>query len=200
MSQTRHLRPLKGTTRSCESLLDESELAGRDVKELLGLGTSEALNFEANYSQVYDDFLPEDLLFQQLPHRFHISQRAIDFQGSAIRDSSGEIAQVLFCLVDITTLEKIERENTENRTLMHLFKNTGRFANFISEVRNQLADMRTSLTEDRKTQARRELHTLKGNLGVFGLEEQALLVHAVEEQTEISAEAISRIEASIRGF
>lgn len=189
-----------GYTRSCEALLDESELAGRDVKELLGLGTSEALNFEANYSQVYDDFLPEDLLFQQLPHRFHISQRAVDFQGSAIRDSSGEIAQVLFCLVDITTLEKIERENTENRTLMHLFKNTGRFANFISEVRNQLVDMRIGLKEGRETQARRELHTLKGNLGVFGLEEQALLVHAVEEQSEISAEAISRIEASIRGF
>lgn len=51
-----------------------------------------------------------------------------------------------------------------------------------------------------EVQVRRELHTLKGNLGVFGLYEQATLVHSIEEQTAITVEAIARIEASICGF
>lgn len=62
---------------------------------------------------------------------------------------------------------------------------------FVAENRNLIADVRQALAEDRHVDAKRYLHTLKGNAGTLHANEVAVLAKTVEtELTEKSAASI----------
>lgn len=189
-----------GHTRSCGSLLGTDELAGRTLGDVLGLSQRDRADFDAQLSQAFDDILPEELVFAQLPSRFQVGQRTIRLEGSAVRDAAGQVSQVLFSVLDVTALEAARAKDAANQVLLRLLKSKEQFARYLVSAVEQLGVMRDAAHRGDEAVLRRELHTLKGNLGLYGLSHAASIAHAVESNVQIDASDVAAVEASIASF
>lgn len=196
----RELRITEGHTRSLAQLLGRDDLAGQPVAGCLGLDGAAAADFDANVTQIFDDFLPEELSCDQVPGRIVRAGRVLRVQASAVRDAQGAVAQILFGISDVTDLEAAERTNRESQTLLRALKNPDPFRRFVADLTERFGSVREAVQKTDEARARRELHTIKGNVGCYGLTDLARQAHAIEDKPTIDLPPVLDLEHEFSRF
>jgi signal transduction histidine kinase len=190
----------EGFSRSCDTLLDGVALAGRNLFDVLGLNGGLRSQFEVMLGQVFEDILPEATTLDQLPTRVPLGKRTLGLEASPIRNPAGVVERVLFTIVDLTDLEKAERENAHNRAFITILRNLPAFHEFVRDSRNRLQNAQAAVETGNQDVTRRELHTLKGNSATYGLLDIAGIIHGIEDAPCITKECLQQITSSIRAF
>jgi HAMP domain-containing protein/HPt (histidine-containing phosphotransfer) domain-containing protein len=138
------------------------------------------------WGQLLDGWLPIEVCLAQLPQRFQDgSARHFELAYLPIVAPDGSLDKLLVLISDVTARVERERSDATQAETMALFgqistDRTG-FQDFLEETQ---ATMRRLLSEQERdvTEVLRELHTLKGNFGLFGLRSMAELVHHIEDE------------------
>ena len=157
-------------------------------------------NFDALYEQVFEDLVPEDITLSMLPERTSLDGRILSLKGSGLRDNASALAGVLWTIVDITEQVQAEETNRLNASLLRILKRTEPFRAFVEASRASFAALgkifaAPSQSVEDEREARRTLHTLKGNFGVFGLSELSTATHQVEEARTLTSLSIEPLLA-----
>lgn len=197
------LRVQAGYSKSCNQIMDcgDRSLEKTTLPELLQLDHRKAENFGLLYQQIFDpDFLLGDLAVDQLPSRFQLESKSIGLTGSVINDDKGKANGVLFCIADISNLVQAEEEIEKNRGLIKMLSNRDSFRQFVQDVKVGFERTYESYQAKNESLLRRELHTLKGNMGVYGLSAIAGQIHVLEDETVIKQPDIKRIEDAFKSF
>ncbi len=190
-----------GYTAHCHTLFGREKLEGEKLWDLLFTAKKDKENFECLYEQVIENLISEDLTLSQLPHLIELDQRFLKLEGAGIYDDLGIMTGVLFTLSDITHLIEVERHNSTNSALLNIIRSLNNFASFKESMRAGLEYWQSvDDISSKQVNLRRFLHTLKGNLGVYGLLEIAQLVHKIEEEPNIASERLYKIQTAIRAF
>jgi signal transduction histidine kinase/HAMP domain-containing protein len=191
---------LEGYTRSCEILLNSTQIQSKKLSSVLNLKGEHEKHFVLSLLQVFEDEMPESVSLGQIPKNFVIGDRTISLEGSTIRDAQGRISKVLFTIVDVTLLKSIELENQINRSIVNIMQNMNSFRDFIQDSRDRLKNCYSAIETGNMVVLRRDLHTLKGNSAAFGIRQVADLIHSTEDKENIVPEYLTVIEESLREF
>lgn len=175
-------------------------IQGASLPVLLQLSLRDASHLKSLYMQVFEDIAPEELSLSQLPNRFTVNGRDISLIGSAVRNASGQVDSVLFCATDITALVKAEAEVAEAHSLLKILRSRERFQAFIDDVANNVERMKEALDRGDQEAVRRSLHTIKGNLGLYGLNAISSMVHEVEDKEGIVLSDLMPFEETLKYF
>ncbi len=152
---------------------------------------------EVGWSSVFEEFLPVEVCIAQLPARLvhlgrHYSVTYRLITGAMLVGSrtltapqpNEPVKGVLMVVSDITEVVKAERAEEEQRELLALLQRAmadrGILVGFLEESRFRIKAL-CETTLDR-TVEQREIHTLKGNAGLFGLIQIPRLCHELEEK------------------
>jgi two-component system chemotaxis sensor kinase CheA len=138
------------------------------------------------WSQLLDGMLPIELNLAQLPdiavaesgRHYALGYRPIGLSGD-------HFDKLLVIVSDITARVEKERSDAEQAQIIAMFEHvTGDrngFLDFFEETDSTIERL-TGKTQRDLTLEMRELHTLKGNFGLFGLKLLATLVHKLEDE------------------
>jgi two-component system chemotaxis sensor kinase CheA len=157
--------------------------AGLNAGKYLFAGDSQQfLGFELSFAQLKDDILPWDVAVDQLPKRISRPNQILGLEYKPITEH-GKLKSVLLVARDITA--QVERENTEQRSreqqtsIANLLSDKRGFEQFVRDCEQLLAGLpeQTDLTT-----IKRDLHTLKGNAAIFGLDSIAQCCHRIEDR------------------
>jgi sensor domain CHASE-containing protein/signal transduction histidine kinase len=211
---------LEAHTDYCLKLLERDSIAGLPVADLL-FGTNmqrrDRQTFDFLLSQIFDDILPEETSTGQLPSSINNGTRWFAISVKVIRGDQGTIKSVLFTISDVTAVKATERKIEEIQALLQILRSKEVFGAFIDGLPENLdrlrlyvgiADQVDQATQASKTaasggfgstrplDARKLLHTLKGNFAMFGLGETARRIHQIEDTRSLTVEQIDSIEAA----
>lgn len=188
---------LGNCSRSCVEIFREPDLRGKTLPEVMRLDARARDNWNACYDQIFEDLLPVELSLDQLPKEFSLDTRVYRIEGSPLRGVDGRVAKVFFTVTDTTDLRNAERDNALRRALLEIVSQKDGFQAFLYETRQAFAEARVS---GRQRTLRHVLHTVKGNLGCYGLHEIAGLVHAIEDKPAVGVEDLDTVESTLQKF
>jgi signal transduction histidine kinase len=191
---------LPGFTRSCIGLLETEQIAGRPIVELLKSDPRGRDDLALNLQQLFEDFLPEELLVEQIPKRLVLREgKTIGLEARAVRAADGTVCAALLSLSDASALVHAEQENAENRMLMTILSHRDAYVSFLQDTWAELALARKACKADADV-ARRIVHTVKGNSSLFGMEKLVMLIHEIEQNPELQPGDIQLIEQAFQVF
>lgn len=148
---------------------------------LFGEGTDKSLMLSLGLLQLADDLLPAELVMDQLPKQFERRDRQFRVRYEPV-EIDGQLESLVVCIDDRTLHLEEDKQaalNAEFRHVMeHLMADLEASRGFFSEM----AWLAEQLTPDSShADLKRVLHTMKGNLGIFGFDSLATMVHRVED-------------------
>lgn len=191
----------EGATRSSASLLGRADLTGAVFAEAFGLSATRCAEFKLQLDLLFEDVLPEELVFDQLPRRStNPAGRSLALDGRAIRDLEGAIEGALFTITDVTALEMAERETAHYRVLVGILRQREAFDAFVVDFHALIEQAQTAALAGDQSTVRRVVHTLKGNAACFGLSTVADTAHHLEDRPEIDAAAVATLGAALAQF
>jgi ABC-type transport system substrate-binding protein/signal transduction histidine kinase len=192
-------RVLPGYSAACQSFFRGATVEGTPLPELLGLGECDAEHFSVCYEQLIEDLLPSELNLDQLPKRLRVGDRVCALQGAVMR-SNGAVSGVLFTLLDVTDLAQAEREAERLRGVVHVLGFRSSFEAVVRRFDADLGAMLAALQEGRfdPVEARRLLHTAKGDFGQFKLDDLAASIHRVEDARPLGAPDLTCLRTLLR--
>jgi len=143
-----------------------------------------AVTFELAWEQVVEAFLPLEATLDQMPARLEIGARHLAFE---YRPLGGlHFDRLLVVMTDVTAVVAQEAAEQENHELVgltaRLVKDRAGLLEFLSESQ-RLVESITADDADPIT-LKRDLHTLKGNSGLYGLPRLSRLCHELESALE----------------
>jgi len=188
---------LDNFSRSCVDIFRTEEIKGRKLCDLMALDERARQQFSLAYEQVFEDVLPPAVSLGQLPCEFTLHGRSYAIHGAAIPGADGQITKVFFTINDTTEIRKLEIENALRQSLIEIVRQKDSFSAFLHETSKAFDQVREAPSQLR---VRNLLHTVKGNLGCFGLHEIAALVHSIEDAAEITPAHLKSVEDSLRKF
>ena len=167
------------------------------VWDYLGrIAPDEAVWIEIGLSSLAARQLPTEVVLCQLPHRFRTAMRHIEVEYR-VTEADGVATGVLLILSDVTNLVERLRSEQDRHDLMvvceHIVADRSGVVDFVSETErlvHKLAHAADAAVPD----ARRWLHTLKGNSAVFGLEGFSRACHELETALDETGDAISALQ------
>jgi len=136
--------------------------------------------FEVGWEQFREDFLPFELLKDQMPRRLRAADRELEIDFRKV--AKGE-ATTGFLLIVRDISANLERERAEQAArelqgvVQTLLRDPSDFTRFLDEMQNLVAN--ELLPADDVTR-KRILHTVKGNAAVYGFLDFAEHCHRVE--------------------
>jgi HPt (histidine-containing phosphotransfer) domain-containing protein len=137
--------------------------------------------FRLGLSQLLDDILPWQVALDQMPWRLLRGEQILDLTYKRVPGDT-ELA-LLVVARDVTARvhsEQAEQEARERQGLVaRLLLDKHGFNTFVRDAERMLADLHG---EQDPQLARRILHTLKGNVAVYGLGTMARLCHRIEDR------------------
>jgi len=145
--------------------------------------------FGMAWDSLRDGILPLGLALDQIPRRMCFEDRTIDITvhpiGVHSEDCRPEALLVIFS--DVSEALAKERSGGEQRALMALFAHLQRdrrgVVDFLEETDARLARVALVAQEGSHTvDLRRDVHTLKGNFALYGLEFLSAQCHEIEER------------------
>lgn len=150
--------------------------------------------FEMTASTLRDGFIPLDLCLAQMPKRFSVEGHAFEVTYRPIME--GDYLDRLLVIISDVTAELVrQRSEREQRELLGLFQ---RITSDRSGVEELVADVKELLevlgSPCDVVVERRILHTLKGNCGLFGLEQYSELCHTIETELADSMEGLTETQ------
>jgi two-component system chemotaxis sensor kinase CheA len=154
--------------------------------------------FAIAWSQLIEGFLPIEVNLAQLPPETVSREgRHFEFGYRPIGLAGDHFAKLLVIASDVTTRVEKTRSDAEQAQIIAMFEHlngdrTG-FLDFFEEadatVARLVAEHSSNGARDRTVEMR-ELHTLKGNFGLFGLKVLSTLVHRLEDECLESARGL----------
>ena len=147
-----------------------------------------ATSFAVGFDQLSEDVLPWDLCHEQLPRRVTRARRHFELDCKRVLENEAftKILVVAHDVTDTLHSEQREREAREQQTLIgKLLLDKQGFAQFVTDTEALLSSLSEGCAVD---EARRDLHTLKGNVAIFGLQSLAERCHALEDRMAESGE------------
>ncbi|HET6146001.1 MAG TPA: ATP-binding protein [Polyangia bacterium] len=157
-------------------------------------------SFELGWSAVVDQFLPIDLCLDQLPRAVHKDERTFQLDYRPIFNNGG-LHQTVVVITDITVRLARERSEQRQRETMSIYRrllaDRPAFEEFYSEGSALVHALVEGAPADMTT-VKRQVHTLKGNCALFGLESVAQLCHELEERMEESGALDQKDRARLR--
>ncbi len=197
----RDLQIQPGYSRSCLAFFDHKNLDHIDITDILGRNIQHKAHLRCCLLQIFEDLLPEEVLFTNLPHSITLREHMhISLDGKAVRDRTGRISSLLFSINDISKLIAVESINQKNEILLQALRNKEGFLSMLRETAEALQTIERDFLGNRSVYALRLLHSMKGNLSSFGLDSATKLVHGIEAQSKISRADITLLKDSINSF
>jgi HPt (histidine-containing phosphotransfer) domain-containing protein len=179
--------------------LDKNALIGAEYSRVVGewfgpIGPGESFsgllrrcdpraadNFAGNWSNLMDDLLPRELLLAQLSTRVACGERTLQLDVKPLAAKSLERG-VLVVISDITLMLEQAKADVTQRETLAIFTRT---LHDRRGVRAFFAEAQLLVdhiaTDELRPETLRDLHTFKGNAGMFGLERLARLAHELED-------------------
>jgi two-component system chemotaxis sensor kinase CheA len=155
---------------------------------------------EVGWSAVVEQYLPIDLCLDQLPKLVVKDRRTFElayqptFKGEALD-------KTIVVITDITMRLERERSDQRQRETMKIFRrlhaDRPAFEEFFSEATALVRAIVDTPYAPLST-IRRQVHTLKGNCALFGVESVALLCHAIEDRLDDAATLLDDDRARLR--
>lgn len=145
------------------------------------------LGFETGWQQVTDGLLPLDVALDQMPRQLRLRGRhlSLEYRPLGVED----FERLLVVISDVSASVERELSEREGRDLVslttRLLKSREAFLEFFTESQRllqRILDNRTNLAE-----LKRDLHTLKGNTGLYGLTAVSAVCHQLETELERGA-------------
>jgi two-component system chemotaxis sensor kinase CheA len=140
--------------------------------------------FEVGWAAVVEDLLPLSLCLEQLPKLAQAAARAYELAYRPILEAD-RLTKLIVVITDVTA--RIERERAEQaqREMMSVFRRllTDRNAldDFFAETTALVRAITGGAGNDHAL-LKRQIHTVKGNAAVFGIESVATLCHQLENK------------------
>jgi two-component system chemotaxis sensor kinase CheA len=136
---------------------------------------------EVAWQQVVDDILPVELTLDQMPKRLMCGARHYRF--SYVPIGGGGSPRFLVVVSDETRTVAHESQQSEKKEILSLFEHiladrAGVIA-FMDEASGIVSRILLPRADDR-VELKRDLHTLKGNAAVFGLQSVVEICHELE--------------------
>jgi two-component system chemotaxis sensor kinase CheA len=130
-------------------------------------------------------FLPLEVCIEQLPK--HIEARGCTWRVRYTPImNSGQLDVVLVVVQDMTAELARQREEQAQRDLLNAFQRLMRdragFMAFHAEMTDNVAAVCSGQHDADPLTLKRIVHTIKGNAGIFGLEQLEALCHRIEEE------------------
>jgi HPt (histidine-containing phosphotransfer) domain-containing protein len=142
---------------------------------------------ELGWSALVEGDLPWEVAVDQLPKRVQLADGrtlAIEVQRPRERDAGGVWDDALVVLTDVTDALQAERAAREQRELLALFAKVRADRRAVQQFAGESDALVAALHGADVDAQRRDLHTLKGNAGLFGLTAVAAACHALEDTLE----------------
>lgn len=138
-------------------------------------------SFDAAWSQLIDGFMPATVCLAQLPKEWLIGGRYLRFDYNPL-GSCEDFDKLLVVISDATARVERDQNEQQERELLNLssrlLHDRVGFLEFAAETElllSRIAENRVDLVS-----LKRDLHTLKGNAGLYGLSALSALCHAQE--------------------
>lgn len=151
--------------------------------------------FLLGFSQLLDDIMPWEVTIDQMPQRLLRDQLILDLSYRLV--PSDEKLALLVVARDVTARvqsERAEQEARERQALVaKLLLDKHGFSSFVRDAEHLLATLEG---ESDPQLNQRALHTLKGNVAVYGLSTMAQLCHKIEERLADSGGLPSELEVA----
>lgn len=150
---------------------------------LSSVDANAAALFELGWDTILEDMLPLDIVISQLPRSARKGEQTFELAYRPIME--GEVlAKLIVVITDAT--ERVARGRAEQaqREMLAVFRRVlgdrPAFEQFFTEASALVAGIESSDGTDDGL-LRRQIHTLKGNAAIFGLESLAAFCHEVED-------------------
>ncbi|NRA67219.1 MAG: Hpt domain-containing protein [Pseudobacteriovorax sp.] len=189
---------MPGFTASCRRLFESGIEAGDSFVSLLDLSPKDAVQMELAIEQIFDDMLPTEVCLAQLNPRVESGSHTLSLSGSVIRSKESQtIEAILLTITDATLLDAVETKNDHNEMLLNILQQREAFMHFLHDFHSDIARACQAASKGDNPHVRSVLHTIKGNLGSFGLKQTAQLVHHIEDENVIDIPLIKSIEENL---
>jgi len=178
-------RILPGFTESCRNLLGVQLEAGQILSDAIQLDKSLKKSFRVAITQVFEDSLPTEVSLSQIPSRVRLKERTLGLSCVALRDATQCIHALLFTIHDATDLQEAEHHVRVNEMLLGIIQEKESFKFFMKDYREELKAILIEAEQGHQPKLRSFLHTLKGNLAAFAIQELVTYIHQIEGQNRL---------------
>lgn len=192
----REARVVGEYSRAIESWLGERQTGEVLWSSLTPGKPKDEASFAVGWEQLTDGSLPFEICLDQLPRRLQLGGRHLNVE---YRPLGGEgFERLLVVISDVTAVVACEASEQEGRDLVNLtkrlLKDRDGFLEFLDESRRLLGRIRQNSADG--ASLKRDLHTLKGNTAIYGLQTVSAACHALEDALEsgMTAAALDRGE------
>ena len=132
---------------------------------------------------IKDDFMPLELSLSQMPNSLKLGDNTLHMEYAPIFYDD-KLEKLLVTFTDITARLRQQALEQEQREFVSLisksYEDRAAFLGFIEEGREIIKELASSDITKPSAVLKREIHTLKGNSGFFGLQSIASLCHSLE--------------------
>ncbi|HET6148822.1 MAG TPA: ATP-binding protein [Polyangia bacterium] len=159
--------------------------------------------FEVGWMALSEDILPLEMCLDQLPGRIVTHDRTYDLVYRPILEGE-RLVKTIVVITDVTMSIERERAEQGQREMMSIFRRMrsdriavdGFFVEATELVDAVVAGARSGGTPTVAALSllRRQIHTIKGNCALFGIESVAIYCHALEQSMNESNKEISSDE------
>jgi signal transduction histidine kinase len=152
--------------------------------------------FELGWTAIREDIMPLEVSLMQLPQVVRKNGQTFEFSYRPIL-KEGQLEQAIVVTTDVTS--RIERERAEQaqREMMSIFHriraDRQAFEGFFFEASELVRALEHSTGSDADL-VMRQLHTLKGNCSLYGIESVATFCHELEDRLKETTEPLGSPE------
>ena len=169
------------TSKACEELF-YNKIAGKHVEDALDLHESTSTFLTLSLEQLFDNLIPNDVALSFVPKKIEtLHNKILDFHYTPILDENQAPHKVIVVATDITDqvaeTKKLQQKEKLNQILINILQHNQTFMLFLKNYKSSLQTLEKTTSE---AEARRILHTLKGNSLTFGFEQIGSRIHDME--------------------
>jgi two-component system, chemotaxis family, sensor kinase CheA len=151
-----------------------------------------------SFETLLEEFLPIEVLLDQMPRAFARDGRYFELRYRAISGPNRDLDSLLVVIHDATEAMKRERAEQNQKEMLVVFQrlmtDPAGWETFF-ETGSEMVKALSSADPPDDVTARRLAHTLKGNCAVMGLEGMARFMHDFEGRFTAGAARLSREDA-----
>ncbi|MDP9152268.1 MAG: ATP-binding protein [Myxococcota bacterium] len=156
------------------------------------------------WTALQDDIMPVAVILDQIRGRFELRSRTFELDYSPIWSGAEEdqvLDQVLVVVRDVTATVERERAEQSQRDALHMFRriliDPGGFHEFLRNASRLVEAIEQSVVGQRTgSHVEHDIHTLKGDTAVYGIESIATICHAIESRMQESRAPLTADEAA----
>jgi signal transduction histidine kinase len=164
---------------------------GGSLQDLLEPRCPEAAAMiELGLGSLRDDFMPPEVVLDQLPHRLELAARIYDVAFLPIL--AEPLAQLLVVVSDVTELVAREVADREQGEMVRIFQRISVDRSGVEEFLLEAGRLVTQLRDEQDPVVQKRIvHTLKGNCAIYGLSSYAAVAQRVESELADTGDGLS---------